>query len=642
MLAQYPRALSYAFAATWSPSIELSRRMRLEMRILIGRWLGIAFVGVALAIHPSEVPLGLAYAILGVALVYTLVLRRLILSGHAAVEDGSLPAAGDVLLCAAMLPILGGFVFPFYAILYLVTLSAGIRLGLVRGTLLAVSIGALDALTRVIGGESLADPGYIVRTGVLLGIVPITSFLYDEAQKNETDMAHRLHQSEVLNQKLHHQASHDQLTGLPNRTRLLDYIDDALQSEPCQRAVLVVGVAGFNEVNDTFGHDYGDLLLQQIGARLCGAIGDAGLVARVGGEHFAVLLWNADRPSAELTAQALLRNLSETFTIADDCTIAITTNVGIALHPDQGSDPDLLLRRADIAMSIARRQVSGYAFYSPDQDQHSAARLALAAAVRRAIENNELSLWYQPKLSLSTGRCVGVEALVRWNHPQRGIVPPDQFIPLAEQAGIIADLSDWVLNAALAQYRAWRDRGLVMPIAINLSMHDLHNPRLPERVHELLGQWRVPPGDLHIEITESSLMLDPARALETVTRLRSLGAVIAIDDFGTGYSSLGYLKRLPVDELKIDKSFVQELATDDDDLAIVRSTIRLGHELGLSVTAEGIENAASFSLLRELGCDVAQGYYIGRPKPASEVAQERLPNLNLASVSLASAALTVV
>src|ERR1051326_7988614 len=215
MLGRYSRALSYAFAATWSPSIELSRRMRLEMRILIGRWLGIAFVGIALASHPSaEVPLGLAYAILGIAFLYTLVLRRLIVSGHKAVEDGTLPATGDVLLCAAMLPILGGFVFPFYAILYLVMLSAGIRLGFRRGMLLAPSIAALDAAVRFASGASLEDTAYIVRTGVLLGIVPITSFLYDEAQKNETDMAHRLHQSEVLNQKLHHQASHDQLTGL--------------------------------------------------------------------------------------------------------------------------------------------------------------------------------------------------------------------------------------------------------------------------------------------------------------------------------------------------------------------------------------------------------------------------------------------
>jgi diguanylate cyclase (GGDEF)-like protein len=468
----------------------------------------------------------------------------------------------------------------------------------------------------------------------LLGIVPITSFLYDEAQQAETDLAQRLRQSEVLNQKLHHQATHDQLTGLANRARLLDHVSDALQTGEPEMAVLVVGIGGFSDVNDTFGHDYGDLLLQQIGARLCARIGDTGVVARVGGEQFAVVLWKANRQYAESTAEALLRSLSETFTIADDCAIAVTANLGVALYPEHGSDADLLLRRADIAMSVARRRLSGHAFYSPEQDQHSAERLALVAALRRAIDNDELALWYQPKLHLSTGRCVGVEALLRWNHPERGMVPPDQFILLAEQTGIITDLSDWVLNAAMAQQRIWRDGGLVMPIAINLSMHDLHNPRLPDRVDELLNYWRLPAGDLHIEITESSLMLDPERALETVTRLRSLGLVITIDDFGTGYSSLGYLKRLPVDELKIDKSFVQDLATDEDDLAIVRSTIRLGHELGLSVTAEGVENAASFSLLRELGCDVAQGYYIGRPKPAAEVVQERLPNLNTPSVSL--------
>jgi EAL domain-containing protein (putative c-di-GMP-specific phosphodiesterase class I) len=320
----------------------------------------------------------------------------------------------------------------------------------------------------------------------------------------------------------------------------------------------------------------------------------------------------------------VLRILSEEFELAN-CAIAIGANVGLALHPEHAATADLLLRRADIAMSVARRQVSGYTWYSSEQDHHSAARLALIPELRRAIETDELQLWYQPKLSLAGGRCVGVEALVRWNHPVRGLVPPDQFIPVAEQTGLIRELSDWVLNAALCQQRQWQDLGIRLPVAVNLSMHDLQNPRLPARIAELLQYWRILAEVLQVEITESSLMVDPTRALETVTELRSLGAVIAIDDFGTGYSSLGYLKRLPVDELKIDKSFVQDLAMDEDDLAIVRSTIGLGHELGLSVTAEGVENAAAFSLLRQLGCDVAQGYYIDRPKAAEEIMRERIP-----------------
>jgi diguanylate cyclase (GGDEF)-like protein len=599
--------------------------MRLEMRILIGRWLGILFVGVALAVHPSsQVPREIAYGILVVALGYTILLRRLIKRGHRSVENGSLPAIGDVLLCATMLPVLGGFVFPFYAILYLVALSAGIRLGLWRGTLLVLSIAVLDAVTSLSKDGATLDSVYIVRTGVLLVIIPITSFLHDESKKNEADLADRLHQSEVLNQTLQHQATHDQLTGLANRAHLLEQVNATMQSGSDNHALLVIGIDRLNEVNDTLGHDCGDMLLQRIAERLCAAVDGSGTVARVGGEQFGILVRDADMLTAERAALDVLHALSATITIAN-CSIAVGASVGVALSPEHGTQPDVLLRRADIAMSVARRRVAGYAVYSPEQDQHSAERLALVPELRRAIGNDELALWYQPKLCLATGRCVGLEALVRWNHPERGIVPPDQFILVAEQTGIIRHLSDWVLNAALKQQREWQDQGVTLPVAVNLSMHDLQNPRLLDRVAELLERWQVASRDLHIELTESSLMVDPVRALEAVSGLRTLGAVVAIDDFGTGYSSLGYLKRLPVDELKIDKSFVQALDTDEDDLAIVRSTIRLGHELGLHVTAEGVENAASFSLLRDLGCDVAQGYYIGRPRPPQDVMQERQP-----------------
>jgi diguanylate cyclase (GGDEF)-like protein len=354
-------ALCRASAAAWNPSGSLSARMRLEMRILIGRWLAIVFVGAALALHPDVgVPVGFAYAILVVAFAYTLVLRRLIANGHRAVEDGTLPASGDVLLCAVMLPMMGGFVFPFYAILYLVTLSAGIRLGFQRGMLLAVSIAALDAASRFLDGGSILDTAYVIRTGVLLAIVPITSFLHDEAQKAETDLGQRLRQSEVLNERLQHQTLHDQLTGLPNRALLLKRVTEALRVDGSSQALLVIGVARFNEVNDTFGHDYGDLLLQQIAARLSTTIDAAGTIARVGGEQFAVWLSEAGVESAERAAQRIQRTLSETFTIADDCTLAVSVSVGVALHPEHGTDADLLLRRADIAMSDARRRDLGY------------------------------------------------------------------------------------------------------------------------------------------------------------------------------------------------------------------------------------------------------------------------------------------
>lgn len=621
-------ALLRGVVSIWQPRRELSPRLQLEMRILLGRWLGIAIVGLALFFHvwPSA-PTVPGYAILTIALAYTMVLRWLIGRGHRAVENGTLPTTGDVLLCASMLPIVGGFAFPFYSILYLVMISAGIRLGFKRGMLLALTIAVLDAATNVFYGTLLAQPGYGLRTGVLLAIVPITSFLHDQAKKTEAALAERLRQSEVLNRTLEHQAMHDQLTGLANRTNLLRQLEAtvaAARQDSRGPALLVVGLDRIDEVNDTLGHVHGDRLLQHIAARLRSTFADEGLVACLGSDQFAVLLAHADHLDAERAAQALLRTFEETFTVAN-CAINVGASIGVALHPEHGSDSDQLLRRADVAMSVARRTLSGVAFYSADEDRHSADRLALVPELKRAIECDELQLWYQPKLALNSSRCVGLEVLVRWQHPRRGVVPPDQFIPIAEQTGMIKHVSRWVLNASLRQQRQWKDLGLTLPIAVNLSMHDLQNPRLLDELAELLARWQVQPGDLLVEITESSLMLDPVRAFETVTGLHTLGVGTAIDDFGTGYSSLGYLKRLPVDELKIDKSFVQHLATDEDDLAIVRSTIRLGHDLGLSVTAEGVEDASAFSLLRELGCDVAQGYYVGRPRPADKVIEELRP-----------------
>jgi EAL domain-containing protein (putative c-di-GMP-specific phosphodiesterase class I) len=275
-----------------------------------------------------------------------------------------------------------------------------------------------------------------------------------------------------------------------------------------------------------------------------------------------------------------------------------------------------------VAMYTAKRSNRGYAMYSPEFDQHSPERLAVVGDLRRAIDNDELALVYQPKVSLESGRCIGAEALIRWHHPQRGMVPPDQFIPLAEQTGLIQPLSRWVLSTALRQARAWHDAGVDIPIAVNLSMRDLHDPELPDTVAELLAKWDVAPTRLMVEITENGLMADPARALQTVIGLRTMGIRIAIDDFGTGYSSLAYLKRLPVDELKIDRSFVRELAADQDDLAIVRSTISLGHDLGLRIVAEGVEDAATLDLLAELGCDVGQGYHISRPVSPQQLVEQ--------------------
>ncbi|TMF05874.1 MAG: EAL domain-containing protein [Chloroflexi bacterium] len=605
--------------ALWVGPSDLTRPIMLERRLLLGRWVGIGVFAIALGLHPLGAnTMVAAYGVLALAFIYSLTLLRLIKRRHSGVLVGFVPTLVDGLLCALMLPLVGGFDSPYYAVLYAVVVSAGMRLGFARGLLLAAAIAAVDLLWRI-GGGSGVDAAFTVRSGVLFMTVLLTSYLHDEALKSEAALAERLHHSEVLNSALEHQALYDLLTDLPNRTMLHLRIEEAItarRSEHTSVALLVIDLDRFKEVNDTFGHQYGDLLLQQIGPRFSDALEPGDTVARLGGDEFAVLLPAADAVRAEQVARKLLRTIDRSFSIADNW-VDVGGSIGIALSPEHGADSDVLLRRADVAMYVAKQSGSGFAIYLPEQDQHSPDRLALIGELRRAIQNDELTLVYQPKVDLETRQCVGVEALVRWQHPQRGVIPPDRFIPLAEQTGLIKNVSRWVLNAALRQCREWRADGIEIPIAVNLSMRDLHDSDLPEIVVGLLKRWGVPPSQLMVEITENGLMADPARALHSIAALRLMGIRIAIDDFGTGYSSLAYLKRLPVDELKIDRSFVRELASDEHDLAIVRAAISLGHDLGLRIVAEGIEDAETWDRLRRLGCDVAQGYFIGRPMPAS-------------------------
>jgi diguanylate cyclase (GGDEF)-like protein/PAS domain S-box-containing protein len=419
---------------------------------------------------------------------------------------------------------------------------------------------------------------------------------------------------------LQHQAVHDALTGLPNRLLLHDRLSQAILSarrDETPLALLVMDLDRFKEVNDTLGHHFGDLLLRELGGRLRGMLREAETAARLGGDEFAVLLPRANVDEAEKAARRLFAALEKPF-IVDGHPVEVSASIGMSVFPDHGSDPDTLLRRADVAMYVAKRTQSQLSVYAPEQDQHSPGRLSLAAELRAAIENNQLELFYQPKAELPTGRVLSVEALVRWRHPQRGLIPPDDFIPLAEQSGQVRALSRWVLNAALRQARAWDHLGRNLGVAVNLSMRDLHDAGLPETVAALLNTWAVRPATLTIEITESTLMADPAQAMEIVRRLSAMGVNIAIDDFGTGYSSLSYLKRLAVNELKVDRSFVRNVVSDAHDVAIVRSTISLAHELGLQVVAEGIEDQPTWDLLGQLGCDTAQGYLISRPLPAPE------------------------
>jgi EAL domain-containing protein (putative c-di-GMP-specific phosphodiesterase class I) len=295
--------------------------------------------------------------------------------------------------------------------------------------------------------------------------------------------------------------------------------------------------------------------------------------------------------------------------------------VGIAMHPEHAGDVETLIQRADVAMYVAKESHASHAVYSSAEDQFSPGRLSMVGELRRAIENGGLVLHYQPKAELETGEVSHVEALVRWEHAERGLIPPMEFIPLAEHTGLIKPLSDYVLEEALRQCREWHDGGLELTVAVNLSVRNLLDDELPDQIASLLAKWGVPAERLLVEITESTIMADPARALEVLSRLSDMGVGLAIDDFGTGYSSLTYLKRLPVDELKIDRTFIANMAADEEDAFIVRSTIDLGRNLGLQVVAEGVEDEESWNTLADLGCDFAQGYYLSRPVPAGDLAR---------------------
>ena len=413
----------------------------------------------------------------------------------------------------------------------------------------------------------------------------------------------------------------DSLTGLPNRTLLLADMAEALpKAEQAGEgmALLTLDLDRFKEVNDTFGHQLGDKLLQQVGLRLRQSVSAAAAVARLGGDEFAVFLALADEASAQQVARALRAALEEPFLI-EEHPLHVEASIGIALYPAHGNDPLTLFRRADVAMYTAKERHEGYALYDTRSDHYSPHRLALLGDLRKAIANQELRLYYQPKAELNTGLVNSVEALVRWQHPTQGFIPPDQFIPLAEQTGLILPLTSWVVETALEQCRCWLDAGLDLAVAVNLSMWNLRDASLPDTIEDLLAQYKIPPRLLCVEITESAVMVDAEHTLQVLNRLFASGVRIAIDDYGTGYASLSYLKHLPADELKIDRAFVQHLTTDRTDQAIVRSTVNLAHNLGMYVTAEGVEDRATWDLLATLGCDIVQGYYLSRPVPAQDL-----------------------
>lgn len=464
----------------------------------------------------------------------------------------------------------------------------------------------------------------------VLKILPLRSLIrvlthlkssQESLSKEVKEKEQALAKAEDVSSAMQHLAMHDSLTGLPNRNLFIQRLQrgiNALQNSDEQLAIIMMDLDRFKEINDTLGHHIGDMILQEVATRLVHLLRSSDTVARLGGDEFAMVISNVDKDTAGIVAEKIIKAISPPINI-DDYQLSIEASIGVAMFPEDGAFDTELVQHADIAMYEAKRNKTAIAFYDPSCDNHSLDRLKLVAELPGAIENDELLLHYQPKMELKSTKLWGVEALVRWQHPKEGMIPPVDFIPLAEQTGRIQALTMWVLNTALMQAAEWQRGGYFFSVAVNLSAMNLRDRRLPQKIKQLLKQWKIEAKWLTLEITETAMIADPVGAMQVLEALDHLGVKTSIDDFGTGYSSLSYLKRLPVSELKIDRSFLASLATDNDDQVIVRSIIELAHNMGLEVVAEGIEDRASLDLLQEYGCDLAQGFYLCKPMTSRDL-----------------------
>lgn len=437
----------------------------------------------------------------------------------------------------------------------------------------------------------------------------------------EERIRQRTSEMENLAASMAHQAMHDPLTGLANRVLVVERLQSSISSarrKSLRTAFMILDLNNFKEVNDTMGHPAGDVILKEAAGRLPRALRDSDMVGRLGGDEFAVVLPETDEKQALIVGQKILDCFVENFEL-DTQNVSVGVSIGVAIFPDHGGDHDALIRRADVAMYEAKRNGAGIAVYNSSADQYSQRRLTLMADLRSAIENDQLVLYYQPQVNLSTNKVVSVEALVRWRHPEQGLIPPDHFIHIAESSGVINLLSEWVLKQAIEQWRNWYDQGMKLQIAINLSVKNLVNEELPVILEQLCKEYKVSENAIRLEITESAIMSNPERVLDLMGRTGLSNFQYAIDDFGTGYSSLSYLKKLRVNEVKIDKSFVQDMDMNEEDLTIVRSVIDLAHNLGHTVVAEGVENPVVLQQLVHLECDFAQGYLFSRAVPVEQL-----------------------
>ncbi len=487
---------------------------------------------------------------------------------------------------------------------------------------LAVSILATAYAGRRLTGpiENLRDLSRDIAHGQYHQAITTRSRiteLNDLAETLEFMRSELVQQSESME----HQALHDSLTGLPNRALLHDRIDQALYHPYDAEdflALVLIDLDHFKEVNDSFGHLTGDNVLMESAVRLRHIVRRGDTVARLGGDEFAILLPTANEESALNIARKIHETLSEPMSI-DKYSLRIGASIGVVLYPEHGDDFESLLGNADIAMYAAKQSGGGVKLFSPEFSKDTFKTLTLASDLREAVKQGQFYTVYQPKLELKSNKVVSTEALVRWNHPEKGNIPPIDFIPVAERTGLIRSLTQIVLQSVIQQLAVWKKNGYEFSVSVNLSAYDLEDQQLPDKIVGLLKQYKVNPGRLELEITESAIINDPLSAYESLVKLSEIGIKVALDDFGTGYSSLSQLKKLPLSIIKIDRSFVYRMLNNESDQAIVKATISMAHDLGLIVVAEGPEDKQTLDLLMALHTDQAQGYYISKPLPALEL-----------------------
>ncbi|MCF7988374.1 MAG: bifunctional diguanylate cyclase/phosphodiesterase [Methylovulum sp.] len=501
-----------------------------------------------------------------------------------------------------------------------------------QGVLIAIAaiiIGTCFSSLLITGEISLAGIVIVQKQNSVLWVLDCIPFIFGFwGQYSSSMIAYQagalvFEQTEDLRNKtndLVKQANyintHDLVTDLPNRNLFYDRVARAIISVTNNSqllAILLVEIENFKEVYDTLGRNSSDVILKQLSTRLQAVSPEQDCVAKIDGNVFGILLTSfTDISEIDRLAQAIQSALEKPFMV-ERLAFSVHSNVGIVHFPEHGDDVDALVQRAGVALELAQSAHKGYAFYSPELDKHSTKRLTLMSELRRAIERNELVLFYQAKMTIKTGKLYGAEALLRWQHPIHGLISPDEFIEMAERTRLITQVTPWVLKQSFQDAAQWHKQGKDLKISVNLSTKDLHDPELPDVITGIAAATGIKPEWIMLEITESSVMRDPEHALEIIKRLHKIGYQFSMDDFGTGYSSLAYLKKMPLTELKIDRSFVSDILSSENDAVIVNATINLAHNLGLQVTAEGVESKEIIDKLSEYGCDIAQGYYLNKP-----------------------------